>query len=118
MNELHKRGLEAVGSDIAPGYSGIADGTAVTAQDVAASLEAARSSQLYKERFAHVQRITTAEDDTVTVQLREADHLFAWLLDIPLMLIVMLLLKPDGLTAIRLPKFGKAKAKTEAAPKA
>lgn len=35
-----------------------------------------------------------------------------------LIMIVMLLLKPDGLTAIRLPKFGKAKAKTEAAPKA
>ena len=30
MNELHKRGLEAVGSDIAPGYSGIADGSYVT----------------------------------------------------------------------------------------
>lgn len=35
-----------------------------------------------------------------------------------LIMIVMLLLKPDGLTAIRLPKFGKAKAKSEAAPKA
>ena len=31
MNELHKRGLEAVGSDIAPSYSGIADGSYVTA---------------------------------------------------------------------------------------
>ena len=30
MNELHKRGLEAVGSDIAPCYSGIADGSYVT----------------------------------------------------------------------------------------
>ena len=30
MNELHKRGFESVGSDIAPAYSGIADGSAVT----------------------------------------------------------------------------------------
>ena len=32
MNELAKRGYEGVGSDIAPSYSGIADGTAVTIQ--------------------------------------------------------------------------------------
>ncbi|MBE6960037.1 MAG: dTDP-4-dehydrorhamnose reductase [Ruminococcaceae bacterium] len=30
MNELHNRGHEGVGSDIAPAYSGIADGSAVT----------------------------------------------------------------------------------------
>ena len=30
MNELHKRGIEAVGSDIAPVYSGASDGTPVT----------------------------------------------------------------------------------------
>ena len=30
MNELHKRGYEAVGSDLAPVYSGVADGSAVT----------------------------------------------------------------------------------------
>ena len=30
MNELHKRGYEGIGSDIAPAYSGIADGSAVT----------------------------------------------------------------------------------------
>ena len=30
MNELHKRGHEGVGSDIAPQYSGVADGSAVT----------------------------------------------------------------------------------------
>lgn len=30
MNELHKRGYEGVGSDIAPRYAGAADGTAVT----------------------------------------------------------------------------------------
>lgn len=31
MNELHKRGFAGVGSDLAPVYSGIADGSAVTA---------------------------------------------------------------------------------------
>lgn len=30
MNELHKRGHQGVGSDLAPAYSGIADGSAVT----------------------------------------------------------------------------------------
>ena len=30
MNELHKRGYEGVGSDIAPQYAGVADGSAVT----------------------------------------------------------------------------------------
>lgn len=30
MNELHKRGHEGVGSDIAPSYLGVADGSAVT----------------------------------------------------------------------------------------
>lgn len=30
MNELAKRGYEGVGSDIAPAYAGIADGSAVT----------------------------------------------------------------------------------------
>lgn len=30
MNELHKRGHEGAGSDLAPAYSGIADGSAVT----------------------------------------------------------------------------------------
>lgn len=33
MNDLHKRGYEGVGSDIAPKYSGADDGTAVTKMD-------------------------------------------------------------------------------------
>lgn len=33
MNELHKRGYEGIGSDIAPQYSGADDGTAVTKMD-------------------------------------------------------------------------------------
>ena len=31
MNELHKRGIEGIGSDIQPEYSGVQDGSAVTA---------------------------------------------------------------------------------------
>ena len=31
MNELHKRGYEGIGSDIQPQYSGVQDGSAVTA---------------------------------------------------------------------------------------
>ena len=31
MNELHKRGIDGIGSDIAPAYSGIQDGSPVTA---------------------------------------------------------------------------------------
>ena len=31
MNELHRRGYEAVGSDLAPAYSGVADGSPMTA---------------------------------------------------------------------------------------
>lgn len=72
-----------------------ADGSAVTAQDVAASLNAARSAQLYRGRFAHVSSVTAAES-TVTVQLLEPDHLFAWLLDIPVM--------PAGETASSTPR--------------
>ena len=30
MNELYQRGIEGIGSDLAPSYSGIADGSAVT----------------------------------------------------------------------------------------
>ena len=33
MNELHKRGYEGIGSDIAPQYSGVQDGSAVTAME-------------------------------------------------------------------------------------
>lgn len=72
-----------------------ADGRTVTAQDVAACINAARSSQLYKGRFAHVKTAVAAEDGTVTIQLSEPDHLFVWLLDIPVM--------PAGETSLSTP---------------
>ncbi len=79
---------------LAAGYR-YADGSAVTAADVAASLEAARSSQLYRGRFANVLRVSVTDETTVTLQLQQPDHLFAWLLDIPVM--------PAGQTASSTP---------------
>lgn len=61
-----------------------ADGTAVSAADVAACLQAARSSRLYRDRFANVERIEAAEG-LVTLTLQRPDVYFAWLLDIPVM---------------------------------
>ena len=54
MNELEKRGIEGIGSDLAPGYSGIPDGSAVTkmpyvsldiTNEAAVALSAARIAQ-------------------------------------------------------------------------
>ena len=47
MNELARRGHQGVGSDIAPVYSGIADGSAVTADDVRRVLSSFRLSVCY-----------------------------------------------------------------------
>ncbi len=62
-----------------------ADGTPITAQDVAASLLAAKTSGLYAARFANVVSVTPIGGGTVAVQLQEADSLFAYLLDVPIM---------------------------------
>ena len=59
-----------------------ADGTPITEADAAASIEAARSSELYAARFANVQRVTT-EPGLVILTLAEPDSLFAYLCDIP-----------------------------------
>lgn len=61
-----------------------ADGTAVTAQDAAASLEAARLSERYAARFANVTEVK-ASGDTVTVTLATPDSMFAYLCDIPVL---------------------------------
>lgn len=61
-----------------------ADGTPVTAQDAAASLEAARVSERYAARFAGVTEVK-AEGDTVTVTLASPDSMFAYLCDIPVL---------------------------------
>ena len=61
-----------------------ADGSAITGADVAASIEAARTSTLFGGRFAGVQTVRAA-GDLVTLTLSEPDSLFAYLLDIPVM---------------------------------
>ena len=61
-----------------------ADGTPVTAQDAAASLEAARVSERYAARFAGVTEVK-ASGDTVTVTLSAPDSMFAYLCDIPVL---------------------------------
>lgn len=62
-----------------------ADGSFVTAADVAASLNAAKNSKLYGGRFAHMASAAATDEHTVTVILTQPDTLFAWLLDIPVM---------------------------------
>ena len=63
MNELHKRGYEGVGSDIAPVYSGVADGSAVTTMPyVAMDITDAASVR---------QTLTSVEPDVVV-------HCAAW----------------------------------------
>ncbi len=61
-----------------------ADGTALTAQDVAASLEAARASTYYKGRFTHISQILANEDGSVTVTTDTAMENLPLLLDIPI----------------------------------
>lgn len=63
MNELAKRGYEGIGSDIAPEYSGVADGTAVTGMPYV-------QMDITDERAAE-DRITEAAPDVVV-------HCAAW----------------------------------------
>ena len=61
-----------------------ADGTPVTAEDLAASLEAARASALYGPQLANVTGVRV-QDGTVAVSLAAPDALFAYLCDIPVL---------------------------------
>lgn len=70
--------------EITVGSASFADGSAVTAADVAASVEAARASALYGGRFGAVQSVT-ASGAIVTITLSEPDSLFVYLLDIPVL---------------------------------
>ena len=63
MNELHKRGHAGVGSDIAPQYSGVADGSAVTTLPYV---------QLDITDAAAVEQVLTQEDPDVVI------HCAAW----------------------------------------
>ena len=61
------------------------DGSALTAQDVAATLQAAKDSDIYSGRFSHVTGITPSEDGGVTVTLDTAYENLPLLLDIPIL---------------------------------
>lgn len=60
------------------------DGTALTAQDVAATLLRAQQSSRYAARLADVTAIKAAGSDTVTIQLAQDRRDFTALLDIPI----------------------------------
>ena len=60
------------------------DGTALTAADVVASLNAARTSSVYQGRLGYVKAISVTEDGAVLVELSTAYENFPLLLDIPI----------------------------------
>ena len=62
-----------------------ADGSLLTAQDVAASLEAARSSAVYGGRLSNVQTVAVTEDGGVRVELYTPYENLPLLLDIPIL---------------------------------
>lgn len=59
------------------------DGTLMTADDVAYSLNQARRSSLYAGRFSGVYGVTAVDSDTLAVSLLRPNRLFPVLLDIP-----------------------------------
>lgn len=61
-----------------------ADGTPITSADVAASINAARASEMYGGGLAHVTDVQ-AGDGTVTVTLSRPDSLFSWMCTLPIM---------------------------------
>ena len=61
------------------------DGSALTAQDVAASLQAAKDSSIYSGRFTHISEITVSDDGGVTVTLATPFENLPLLLDIPIL---------------------------------
>ncbi len=61
-----------------------ADGQPITAEDIAASMQAAKASGMYGARFANVQEIRV-QDNAVVITLARPDSLFAYLCDIPVL---------------------------------
>ena len=62
-----------------------ADGSALTAQDVAASLQTAKDSSLYGGRFLHVAAIALSDDGGVTVTMDTPFENLPILLDVPIL---------------------------------
>ncbi len=60
------------------------DGSALTAQDVVASLEKAKSASYYSGRFGHIKSIAAGEDGSVVITLKDACENLPLLLDIPI----------------------------------
>ena len=60
------------------------DGTPLTADDVAASVEAARQSPIYAARLSHISYYTVNEDGTFSVFLDTPYENFALMLDVPI----------------------------------
>jgi len=60
------------------------DGTALTAYDVAYSLNQAKGSSLYGGRFSKVYGISATDSETLAVSLTRANMLFPALLDVPI----------------------------------
>lgn len=60
------------------------DGSALTAEDVVASLLTAKDSSLYSGRFLHVSQIAASDDGGVTVSLSTPIESLPLLLDIPI----------------------------------
>lgn len=60
------------------------DGTALTAQDVVASLEKAKKASYYSGRFGHVKSISAGEDGSVVITMKDACENLPLLLDIPI----------------------------------
>lgn len=61
------------------------DGSALSAQDVAASLQAAKDSSIYSGRFTHISQIALSDDGGVTVTLTTPVENLPLLLDIPIL---------------------------------
>lgn len=60
------------------------DGTVLTAKDVVASLNKAKTSSYYSGRFGHVQSISAGDDGSVIITLKDACENLPLLLDIPI----------------------------------
>lgn len=60
------------------------DGAKVTAEDVLASLEAAKNSKVYNGRFTHITKMEAGEDGSVVISVDTAMDSLPMLLDIPI----------------------------------
>jgi len=67
-----------------PEAATFSDGSTLTAQDVLASLLAAKESPMYKGRFLHISEIVLSDDGGVTVRMDTACENLPVLLDIPI----------------------------------